>query len=148
MKTIDMIRRLALLVLLLASPATLVSCGNGDGGEQVASGHVGPVGPTSPSGYYFEVTVTPHTITSGSDIAVTIRAYDQNGNAASGVPVNVAGTGMDPKDTFGSTSSTGYARWSIQMNSVVASYSYVTVSIEDKQLTVPVYIIPGTVSAV
>ncbi|MBF0170327.1 MAG: hypothetical protein HQK87_04445 [Nitrospinae bacterium] len=147
MKTMDTIRRLALAALLLAAPAFLTYCGNADGGQQVSTDHVGPVGPTTPNGYYFEMTVSPQTITSGSNVSITVQVYDEQGNAAADVLVVFAGASNDPKESSVVTGVNGQGYFILQVKGPPSSYTYVTCTVEDKQLTVPVYITPGTISA-
>lgn len=146
MNTMATIRRLALAALLAFAPAAMVGCGNSNGGQQVASDHAGPIGPTSPGGYYFEMTVTPHTITSGSNVVAQIQVYDNQGNTAPGVMVALVGDNSDPKEAFGTTGSGGWVRWAIQIGYPPNSYVYLTASVEDKTLTVPVYVAPGTIT--
>lgn len=146
MKTMAMIRRLALMAALLLSPALLVGCGNDNGGQQVASDHVGPIGPTNPSGYYFDLTCSPHTITSGSNVTCRIQVWDENGNTAAGVPVTLVGDSSDPKDSFATTGSGGWVRWAVQVGYPAGSYVYFTAGVEDKVLTVPVYVVPGAIT--
>lgn len=145
--TMATLQRIALAGLLLVIPALLTHCGNADGGGQVASVSVGPAGPTVPSGYYFKISATPHTITSGSNIVLHVQVWDSSGNLASGVTVVFAGDAGDPKTAFIVTGADGQGGYIYQHKGPAGSYVYLSVVVEDKQLTIPVWVMPGTVGA-
>lgn len=131
-------KKIVILGVLLVTPFALAQCGSNTGGDSVASHRVGPKGPTFPGQYYFEVTVTPHTVLIDGTVAVVVRVFDKNGLPAVGVPMNVVG----PEEAgAGSTDSNGFATFILTVSGVEGGISPLTVSIEDLVLTVPVQII-------
>jgi len=123
------------LILLLVTPLILVRCG---GGESVASHTVGPVGPSWPSSYYFDATVTPHTIKSNGTVLITVQVWDSNGNVAGGVLVTIVGpetSGTATTDTGGLASSV------LTVTGNAGSIVYLTCGVEDTVLTIPVQVI-------
>lgn len=132
-----------ILGILMIAPLSLTQCGEG---ESVASKQYGPVGPTYPSGYYFRVIVTPHTVPSGSSCHVDLQVWDSNGNAAGGVPAAVAGTDTVDDNNFITTNEHGQGGWVLEVKGDAGTIFYITVQIEDKQVTAPVQIV-ATVGA-
>jgi len=127
---------------LLMTPMLGAGC-NSLQSETVAEHHVGPAGPTYPSGYYFDVSVTPHSITTTGTHSVlyTIRVWDSNGNVVSGVMV--AASGAD-KVGYIPTDYAGIASVGIEMKTSGTGGSevfYMTFTVEDSALTIPVQLI-------
>ena len=114
--------------------------------ESVADHHVGPVGPTYPSMYYFEATVTPHTVTPPATVSLMVRVYDSNGNLVPNVPVYGAGPGAG-SDTVATTGYDGIARFAMEINALTAELAgqvlWITFSVEDTTLTIPVQVAPS-----
>lgn len=129
MKTILMIGA------LLFAPFALAGCG-----ETVADHTVGPVGPTSPGGYYFEAKVSPHTIPNESNVLFTVRVWDSNGNVGGGVPLTWSGGQDDAATSL--TNVNGYAYLSLVISGNAGGIAHITVTIEDKTVTIPVQILP------
>ncbi len=124
------------LILLLVTPLILVRCGSG--GETVASHTVGPVGPSWPSSYYFDATVTPHTIKNNGTVLVTVQIWDSNGNVAGGVLVTIVG----PETSGTATSdSGGLASAVLTVTGNAGSIVYLTCGVEDTVLTIPVQVL-------
>ena len=141
-------RAAAMAMLALFAAVAMAGCSSLES-EAVADHHVGPVGPTYPSGYYFECTITPHSIVptkDGSFLTILTRVWDSNGNLAAGVPVQVAAGGVAHRET------TGYDGILLMMigykieagaDIVYGHVKYVTVNIEDSFLTIPFQLIPN-----
>ena len=136
----------ALPAVMAALVATMFMAGcSSMESESVADHMVGPVGPTYPSGYYFEGSVTPHSVVPPTSVVFMIRVYDQNGNLVAGVPVSASGA----EDTaISTTGSDGVALFSLQVKTrgsgnIMGSVSYFTFIIEDTVLTIPLQLIPS-----
>lgn len=86
--------KIASLFLVLASAFAFSSCG-----ESAATQTSARIGPTSPSGYYFELTVSPSVVPYEGSTNFIVRVWDNFGIPASGVTVLYAGS----SDTPGST---------------------------------------------
>ncbi|MDH5637006.1 MAG: hypothetical protein OEZ04_00775 [Nitrospinota bacterium] len=113
--------------------------------ESVADHHVGPVGPTYPSLYYFEATVTPHTVVPPATAIFMVRVFDSNGNLVPNVPVYALGA---DESTMGETDYSGIARFSLVIASKggggISGYVLpMTFSVEDTSLTIPVQVAPA-----
>lgn len=141
-KTLSWKKILGLIALILA-PFFLAQCG--DAGMSAAS-IVGPTGPTSPSGFYFESTAVPHTIQSGNTIIVRTRVWDSNGNTAGGVTVTMAGDSSDPADAFTTTGGNGWTEYVVKIGALPGSVVFFTVGVENKFHTVPVQVVAGSVA--
>ena len=131
-------KNIVILGVLLMAPLALTKCGEGN---SVASVTAGPAGPTYPGGYYFDLTVTPHTIQANSTTTVTIRVWDSNGNAAAGVPVTLAGTDKADENNFGTTGSDGIAQWVFEVKANSGSVFPITVTVDSSSLTVTVQVV-------
>ena len=129
-------KKIIILGVLLVTPFVLAQCGVSEG-ESVASHHVGPVGPTFPGKYYFDATVTPHTIENNGTVAIVIRVYDQNGLPAGGVAMNVVGP---ETPGAGATNTDGLITFILTVEGTAGGISNITVAIEDSALTIPVQI--------
>lgn len=133
-------KKILILGVLLVTPLALAQCGE-SGGESVSSHHVGPVGPTFPSGYYFDATVTPHSIPSDSVVIVLLRAWDNKGNPVAGAQFFLGG--LDTVENPGTTSAGGFTYFEITITGGAGSTVYLTFTVEDSSLTIPVQIIPS-----
>jgi len=141
-KTLSWKKILGLIALILA-PFLLAQCG--DAGMSATS-TVGEAGPTEPSGYYFNATVSPHSIISGAIVTIHVRVWDSNGNLASGVWIALSGVVADPKDVQTQTGSDGTGGWVFEMKYPPGSVIPVNITVENKTLSVPVQIITGASS--
>ncbi len=143
--------KIVILSALIAAPLFLANCGS-DGSEHVATQTVGPTGPTSPSGYYFEVTASPHTIPVGGGVVLSVRVWDENGNAAGDAWGAWSITGVlsfDGASGLFITDTNGYSYFAYEFKDwSVTGTTYITVIIEDAVLQVPVTIIGPDQAAV
>lgn len=134
------------VVAAMVFAATLAAGCNTVDSEATADTHVGPVGPTYPSKYYFDATVTPHSVLPPATVTFMIRVWDNNGNLVSGVPMTVAGAATS---TTATTNDAGvaYIVYTISKSSSSsgAGVTYITVNIEDTVLTIPLQLIPSVV---
>jgi len=100
-------KKIIILGVLLVTPFALAQCGEGG---SVASTSAS-AGPTFPSKYFFEATVTPHTVENKGTVALVVRTWDENGFPVSGVTVTVVGPNKSAttgsKGTSGATGGTG-----------------------------------------
>ena len=141
-------KKTIILGLLLVAPLALAQCGAGNG-ESVASLTAGPSAPTVPSGYQFDMTVTPHSVHSDSSVAVTVRVWDRNGNMAGGVNVMIVGGDSSSPSATVPTDASGIARFVFTVKQVSGSGTGtaggvlpITATLENGLLTVPVQVIP------
>ncbi len=133
-------KKILILGVLLVTPLALAQCGE-NGGESVSSHHVGPVGPTFPSGYYFDATVTPHSIPSDSVVIVLLRAWDNKGNPVAGAAFFLGG--IDTVENPGVTGVGGFTYFEVTIEGGEGSTVFLTFTLEDSSLTLPVQIIAG-----
>ncbi len=136
-------KKILILGVLLVTPLALAQCGE-SGGESVASHHVGPVGPTFPSGWYFDATVTPHSAPAGSTVIFTIRVWDRNGLPASGVEIwlGLSATETSVENPF-FTNLYGYMTQQYEIEGGGGGeVTYLSVTVQDTVLTLPIQIIP------
>ncbi|HEB72379.1 MAG TPA: hypothetical protein ENI77_07130 [Nitrospirae bacterium] len=100
-------KKILILGVLLVTPFTLAQCGEGD---SVASA-TASAGPTYPSKYYFEATVTPSVVDNKGTVGLVVRVWDENGYPVSGAVVIVVGPNKSAttgtKGTKGATGSSG-----------------------------------------
>lgn len=129
--------------LALASILLLFAGCGGDSKSGVASAHYGPVGPTDPSGLYFDLTVTPIFVKPGATTGVTVRVWDEAGNRVGGV--NVFIVGGDNLATI-STDANGQLHTSASVSADAKSVVWFTATVETASITFPVQII-GTATA-
>jgi len=127
---------------LLMAPMLGAGC-NSLQSETVAEHHVGPAGPTYPSGYYFDVSVTPHSITTTGTHTVyyTVRVWDSNGNVVAGAPVQDSGA---DKGGVTYTDYAGIVYIGIALKTAGTGSSevfYMTFTVEDSSLTIPLQLI-------
>ena len=125
-------------ILLIIVVGAFSSCGNT---EDFSPTHtVGTAGPSSPSGYYIDLTASPYIITGSGVIAFTTRITDVNGTAVAGVDVNYTGDA----DSAGSATSdaSGYATAVLTITSGGGTWvGYITASVQDLNLTVPFQVV-------
>jgi len=114
--------------------------------ESVADHHIGPVGPTYPSYFYYDVTVTPHSVLPPATVTFVVRVWDHNGNLVSGATMTAAGPDTS---TEGVTDDAGLAYLVLKISKSTASSGagvvFVTINIEDAALTVPIQLIPSMI---
>lgn len=130
--------KIASAILLVIALGAFSSCGNT---EDYAPTHtVGTAGPSSPSGYYIDLTASPYIITGSGVISFTTRVTDVNGTAVAGVVINYTGDA----DTGGVATSdaSGYATAVLSITSGGGTWvGYITASVQDLNLTVPYQVV-------
>lgn len=134
-------KKIIILFALLLAPLALANCGLPAENNSAAS-TVGPKGPTFPSKLYFDLTVSSIVIQSGGSVQITIRVWDSNGNMAGGVPVHASGTGKWTEPTT-STGLDGMAHGFLEITGGAGTIAYITITVEDSSLTIPVQVIAG-----
>ncbi|MDH5478255.1 MAG: Ig-like domain-containing protein [Nitrospinota bacterium] len=141
-----MMRKIMMAVALAPMMAVVLLSGcSSMEGESTADHRVGPVGPTYPSGYYFDGTVTPHSVVPPSSVVFLVRVYDSNGNLVPNVPVYWGG----PDDAgISTTGYDGIAVFMLQIKAaggggIMGSVMYNTFTVEDTYLTIPLQIVPS-----
>jgi hypothetical protein len=117
------------LFLVLASVFIFSSCG-ADSAPTLTSATVGP---TSPGGYFFEMTVSPSVVDEGGSTVFTVRVWDSNGNPASGVAVYFSGS-VDEAGP-GTTGSAGITLLLLDVKEGTGTFS-MTATIESESVTV------------
>ncbi len=135
-------QKVLLLLALVMSPLLLANCGAG--GELVSSNHAGPAGPTAPSGWYFDMTVTPQTIVFGGSTVATIRVWDSQGNAVSGAVGQISMTGLPPQVSSVAfvTGENGIVYVPAQVaKTTVPGTVFLIANLEDSTLNLPVTVI-------
>lgn len=137
-------QKILILGALFVAPMFLAQCGPG-GGENVPSAHVGPTGPTSPNGYYFELTVTPHTLYRGGWVMAVVRVWDEYGNLAPYVRVAFTTSGFNKVEImlWEYTNMNGLVQNPIEVEADTNYIGYITAEVEGTFLTLPVSIIAG-----
>jgi len=109
---------------------------------------VGPVGPTQPSGYYFDLTVTPNALFVGGGVQSSVNVRDSHGNAVGGASVVITVSGIDAFDAAGlaiTTNANGQGSMWMEYKGVgIGGLSFFTATLENRSLTAPVQLIaPG-----
>lgn len=139
-------QKILIICALFVAPLLLAQCAPAEG-DNVASKTVGPEGPTSPSNYYFDLTVTPHTLIGGGWVHTIVKVWDQYGNEASGVLVVIAASGFDDVEMDpinGWTDANGMTYLYISIASDFTSIGYVTAYVEGEYLTAPIQIVTAS----
>lgn len=134
-------KKILILFALLLAPLALSNCGTPQESNS-ASSTVGPKGPTFPSKLYFDLTASSIVIQSGGSVQITVRVWDSLGNMAGGVSVHASGTGKWATPTA-TTGIDGMAHGFLEMTGGAGTIAYITVTVEDLQLTIPVQVIAG-----
>lgn len=131
--------------LLAIAPILLLfaGCGGGDSKSGVASAHYGPVGPTDPSGLYFDLTVIPIFVKPGATTGVTVRVWDEAGNRVGGVAVFISG-GANLVSVL--TDANGQLHTSETVSATEKGVVWFTATVETASITFPVQI-TGTATA-
>lgn len=137
-------KKILILFALLLAPLALANCGL-PAENNSASSTVGPVGPTFPSKYYFDFTASSIVVQSGGSVAFTVRVWDSNGNMAGGVSNTFTGSGKWENPTT-TTDLNGMDRGILTVEGGAGTIDYVTVTVENLSLTIPVQIVAGTSS--
>ncbi len=130
--------KLTTVVLAVMALAALNSCGNTE--DFTATHTVGPAGPTAPSGYYFDLTVSPYVVTDGGTFILTSRVTDGAGNAVAGAIVILAGDAEE--SCAATTDAAGYGSCALTVDAGGAFVGYITAQLENKALTVPYQVVP------
>ncbi|MBI4666136.1 MAG: hypothetical protein HY751_06995 [Nitrospinae bacterium] len=133
-------KKILVIGALLLAPLALTQCGSA-GEQNSAEEKVGPVGPTYPSRYYFDLSVAPIIVQSNGTVTFTVQVHDSRGNVAGGVSVILAGPDTS---TSGVTDSNGFFFGVLEVKGTAGSIIYVTGTVEDMSLTIPVQVIPST----
>jgi hypothetical protein len=137
-------QKILILCALFVAPLLLARCGP-SGSEHVPSSHVGPAGPTSPSNYYFELTIAPHTLHVGGWVLVVVRVWDQYGNATPSVRVNLTVTGFNKTKItlWDYTDTNGLMQGHVEAEADSNYIGYITVEVEGTFLTLPITVLVG-----
>lgn len=136
-----------LLIASLVIVAALSACGDFDG-DYSQSNKVGPKGPTIPSGYYFDLTLSPSVVQSGGDtdstISITTHVWDANGVGVANVAINYGGDFENGNSVVGATDSNGYDTTILTVSGIleVANRKYITITVEDTTLSASYRTIP------
>ena len=140
-------QKILILGALFVAPLLLARCG--DGSEHVPSAHVGPTGPTSPSKYYFEMTIAPHTLYRGGWVITVVRVWDRFGNVAPWVRVNLTTSGFNAIEAplVDYTDANGIVQTHTKVTANTSYIGYITTEVEGSFLTLPVTINIGTGAA-
>ena len=128
--------KIASLFLALAFVGLFSSCG----AESAATLTSSKVGPTSPGGYFFELTLAPSIIEVDGSASVTTSVWDSNGNPASGVNVTLSGSVED--GAFVTTGTDGIALALLAISGEGSGTGSVTATVENKSVTVSYVVIP------
>ena len=137
-------KKILILGALLIAPLVLAQCGEV---KSVASKTYGPEGPTYPSGLYFKVVVAPYAVQTNSSAHTDVQVWDSNGNAAAGVNVAISGGDTVDDDNYTVTGENGQTGWIWEIKGNAGSVMYFTVTVEDKQITAPIQIVPSVGSS-
>jgi len=135
-------KKLLVLGLLMLAPFMLAKCGSA-GEMNSAEARVGPKGPTTPSKYYFEMATPSIVIQSGGMAYFQVRVWDSLGNVAGGIYVTFSGDFKPTGTTIPSfpTNSDGITGIGIEVKASAGQIMYVTATVEDMSLTIPVQVI-------
>lgn len=130
--------KLTSAIILVIALVSFSSCGNT---EDFAPTHtVGTAGPSSPSGYYIDLTASPYIITGSGVISFSTRITDVNGTAVAGVDVNY--TGDADTGGFATSDASGYATAVLTITSGGGTWvGYITATVQDLKLTVPYQVV-------
>jgi len=132
------IAKILLLAALFMAPPLMAGCGAAPESESVAQSYAGPTGPTFPSSYYFDLSITPHTIQTPGTVGVTVRVWDSRGNVVANAPIIFVGPDTS---TTGTTSAGGISTKVLEIKGNAGGVVFVTVTVEDSSLTLPVQIV-------
>lgn len=124
------------LFLVLASLVVFSACGEESAPTQTSA----VVGPTSPGGFYFELTMSPSIFESGGTSTVTVRVWDSSGFPASGVVVSLTGSVED--GDFFLTGTNGIAAAILTTDGEGSGPSSITATVESLSATVSYVIVP------
>jgi len=127
--------KIAPLFLVLASVLVFSSCGSESAPTLTSS----RIGPTTPGGYYFELTASPSVVLYEGSTTFTVQVWDQNGNLASGVSVHFSGA-VDVAVT-GTTGSNGISTMLLDVKDRIGTES-MTATVENKSVTVSFVVVP------
>lgn len=133
-------KQLCYLLVFVPVLFLVAGCG-GTSDSGVASSHFGPVGPTDPSGLFFDTTVTPTFVQAGNTTGVTVRVWDEFGNRVGGVIVQLIG---GEEGVAGITDTNGFLHTFVEIDDDSFGISWFTVTIETASITFPVQIIGET----
>ncbi|VAX14736.1 hypothetical protein MNBD_NITROSPINAE04-1163 [hydrothermal vent metagenome] len=155
-------KKIVILGVLLMTPFTLAKCGAGD---SVASA-TASAGPTYPSKYYFEATVTPNVVDNKGTVGLVVRVWDENGYPVSGAVVIVvgpnksattgtkgttgtsgtggsSGTSGSGTGSTGTTGDNGIKTFPLNITGDAGGIIYLAVLVENSVVQVPVQIRPS-----
>lgn len=130
----------ALVAVIGVSFLAVGGCGKADSN----SIRVGPVGPTSPSGYYFTLEANPAVVQALGTVNIGVRVTDAANVPINGtvtvVTVHLAGSTTSGSDV--KIDAIGRASAFLVMTGTGGRTVYITATVEDKNLTVPIQILP------
>ncbi len=136
-------KKILILAALLLAPLALTNCGSA-AENNAATSNVGPKGPTYPNKLYFDLTAESSVVSSNGTVTFTVRVWDSVGNMAGNVAVILAG----PDTSYsGSTDGSGILHGVLTISGGAGTIVYVTATVENESLTIPVQVIPSTAAA-
>lgn len=145
MNTRVILRGLLAVGLLIVAPLFLANCGVAEpsGSEHVPSAHAGPAGPTTPSAYYWDLTIAPHTLYGGGFVSLVTKVTDEYGQPERGVDVfySLSGGNTIELQGYATTNQNGVAQGLHKIEADTNFLVYVTASVEGTFLTLPVNIV-------
>jgi hypothetical protein len=137
-------KKILIISALLLAPLALTNCGSSSENNS-ASSKVGPSGPTYPNKLYFDLTTEATVVRDGDIVSITVRVWDAVGNMAGNVSVYFSGGGSWVLPTTPApvvvTDSAGIAHGMVSMKGGAGTLVYVTATVENMSLTIPVQII-------
>jgi len=128
--------RFAGLFMALASVIAFSACGE----ESAPTLTSARVGPSSPSGFYLELTVSPSVVLYEGSTTFSVRAWDINGNPASGVTIYVSGA-VDVAVVL-TTGSDGYAAMLLDVKDRLGQET-MTATLQNLSVSVSYMVVPA-----
>ena len=136
-------KKILILAALLLAPLALTNCGS-SAENNSASSAVGPAGPTYPGKLYFDLTATTSVLQQTFPGTFTVRVWDSAGNMAGNVSVIFAG----PDTSYsGTTDGSGIIHGVLTITGGAGTIVYVTATVENESLTIPVQVIASTAAS-
>jgi len=133
-------KKILIISALLLAPLALMNCGSA-GENNAATSRVGPSGPTYPNRLYFDLTAETIIVAPKSSVVFTVRVWDALGNMAANVVVYFSGGGGKWDPAFVITDANGMVHGVTTVDGGAGTIMYVTVTVENMSLTIPVQII-------
>lgn len=118
------------LALVIAAFSFMPACGQATD----SSVKVGKAGPTTPSGYYFEMVVSPAVVKTGGSLTATVNVTNAAGAAITAGPTCYFSGDVSSGSATADTT-TGICAASISVSGSAGSTGYVAVTVENKSLS-------------